>query len=235
MRKSALVLSMALVFAVMAHAAGPKSMTRTIKAGDLQSLDISSGIGDVTIKGRDGLDEVTIEVVLTPRRGGFFSSKRQAERDVEAASLETAVKRDQLKLRVVTPKDDDEDRRFEERWILEVPSRLALEIEHGVGDIDIRGVSAGIELDSGVGDVEIEVPEGNVAVDLGVGTAVVRAPAAVYGSAEAAGGVGSASLQVRGEKIESGGFVSKSASWSGDGRFRIEVAVGVGDAVIKLN
>ena len=233
MKKLILVLPIVLVAALIVEAAGPKTLTRTIQAGDIEALDLNSGIGDVTIKARDGLDEVTIEVVLTPRRGGIFSSKRQAERDVDAASLEAAVKRDRLKLRISPT--DDEDRRFEERWIVEMPSRLALKLEHGVGDVVIQGIAAGVELDSGVGDVDVKVPEGNITIDLGVGTALVRAPAADYASAEAAGGVGGARLTVLGEEIEGGGFVSHAASWSGDGSYHIEVSVGVGDAVIELD
>ena len=233
MKKLVLILPIILVCAMTVGAAGPKTMTRAVPAGDIETLDLDSGVGDVTITAREGLDEVAIEVVLTPRRGGFFSSKRRAEEDVEAASLESAVKRDSLKLRISPV--DDEDRRFEERWTIEMPARLRVKLEHGVGDIVIQGATGGIELDSGVGDVQIEVPEGDIVVDLGVGTAVVRAPAAIYGSAEAAGGVGNARITVDGEEIEGGGFVSHSASWSGDGSYRIEVSVGVGDAVIKLD
>jgi hypothetical protein len=232
MKKLILVLPIILVCALAVDAAGPKTMTRTVQAGDIDTLDLRSGIGDITITARDGLDEIAIEVVLTPRRGGFFSSKRRAERDVEAATLEAAVRHESLELQVGSTEDGD--RRFEERWIIEMPSRLKVTLEHGVGDIVIQGVAAGIKLDSGVGDVNIETAEGDITVDLGVGTGVVRAPAAAYGSAEAAGGVGSAHITVRGEKIEGGGFVGRSASWSGDGSYRIEVSVGVGDAVIEL-
>jgi len=232
MKKLIFVLPIILVCALMVEAAGPKTLTRTIQASDIDTLDLSSGIGDVTITAREGLDEVAIEVVLTPRRGGIFSSKRQAERDVEAASLEAAVKRESLKLRISPT--DDEDRRFEEKWIIDMPSRLAIKLEHGVGDVVIRAATAGIELDSGVGDVDVEAAEGDITIDLGVGTAVVRAPAAVYAAAEAAGGVGSARITVRGEKIEGGGFVSHAASWSGDGRYHLDVSVGVGDAIIEL-
>jgi hypothetical protein len=233
MKKLALVLPIILVCALTVEAVGPKTMTRTVSASDIEVLDLKSGVGDVTITAREGLDEVAIEVVLTPRRGGIFSSKRRAEQDVEAAQLEAAVRRESLKLRISPV--DDEDRRFEERWIIEMPSRLKLGLEHGVGDVVIEGVTGGIELDSGVGDVDVEAPEGDITVDLGVGTGVVRAPASAYGGAEAAGGVGSARITVRGEVIEGGGFVSHSASWSGDGSYRIEVSVGVGDAVIKLD
>ena len=232
MKKIIFVLPVILACALMVEAAGPKTLTRTIQAGAIETLDLSSGIGDVTITAREAIDEVAIEVVLTPRRGGIFSSKRQAERDVEAASLEAAVKHESLKLRI-SPADDD-DRRFEEKWIIEIPSRLAIKLEHGVGDVVIRAARAGIELDSGVGDIDVEAAEGDITIDLGVGNAVVRAPAAFYASAEAAGGVGSARVTVRGEEIEGGGFVSHAASWSGDGSYRLDVSVGVGDAIIVL-
>jgi hypothetical protein len=232
MKKLIFVLPIILLCALMVGAAGPKTMTRTIQAGDIDTLDLSSGIGDVTITALEGLNEVAIEVVLTPRRGGVFSSKRQAERDVEAASLKATAERESLRLRI-SPADED-DRRFEERWIIEMPSRLAIKLEHAVGDIVIKGATSGIELDSGVGDVDVDATEGNITIDLGVGTATVRAPAAVYATAEAAGGVGSARVTVRGEVIEGKGFVGHEASWSGDGSYRLDVSVGVGDAIIEL-
>jgi len=233
MKKLIFVIPIILICALTVEAAGPKTLTRTVQAGDIDTLDLSSGIGDVTITAREGIDEVAIEVVLTPRRGGIFSSKRQAERAVETASLAAAVKREILKLSISPA--DDEDRRFEEKWIIEMPSRLAIKLEHGVGDVVIRAATSGIELDSGVGDVDVEAAEGDISIDLGVGTAVVRAPAAVYAAAEAAGGVGSARVTVRGEEIEGGGFVSHAASWSGDGSYRLDVSVGVGDAIIELD
>jgi hypothetical protein len=233
MKKQILALSIILAVAVTAGAAGPKTMTRTLQAVDIDTLDLNSGIGDVTITGRDNLEEIAIEVVLTPRRGGIFSSKRKAERDVEAATLAASVERDKLKLKITA--DDDEDRRFEEEWIIEMPSQLRVKLEHGVGDVVIQGVVGGIEMDSGVGDVEVETAEGDITIDLGVGTSKVRAPASAYGEVEAAGGVGNARITVRGEEIEGGGFVSHSASWSGDGSYSIEVSVGVGDAIIKLD
>jgi hypothetical protein len=152
---------------------------------------------------------------------------------VEAASLSAEVRRDRLEV-TIEPKADD-DRRFEENWTVTIPASIAVKMNHGVGDIDIRGVEKGIEIDSGVGDVRVEAGGGDVSIDLGVGTAVVRAPAAVYASAEGAGGVGEANLTVRGEKISSGGFIGHSATWEGDGSFHIEVSVGVGDAVITLD
>jgi hypothetical protein len=39
---------------------------------------------------------------------------------------------------------------------------------------------------------------------------------------------------VRGQRIESSGFVGHSAEWTGDGAHTIEISVGVGDARVTL-
>jgi len=233
MRKISLVATAILACAVLSEAATPRTLTRNIPIGPIEALDLESGIGDVKIIAREGLDEVAVEVTLTPRRGGFFSSMRQAEKEVQAASLRAKVNGKKLMLGIDPPADDE--RRFEERWTIELPADIELKLNHGVGDISIQGVRAGLEIDSGVGDIEAEVAEGDITIDLGVGTAVVIAPADAYASAEGAGGVGDARLTVRGEKISGGGFISHAASWSGNGTHHIEVSVGVGDAVITLD
>jgi hypothetical protein len=216
-----------------AEATDTRTLTRSVTVGPISRLALDSGIGDVEIQAVPGAEEITVEVVLTPRRGGIFSSKRRAEQEVEAASLSAEIKRDCLELSI-KPKADD-DRRFEENWTITIPASIALKLDHGVGDINIRGADSGIELNSGVGDVRVEAGGGDVSIDLGVGTAVVRAPASLYASAEGAGGVGEANLTVRGEKISGGGFIGHSATWQGDGTFHIEVSVGVGDAVVTLD
>lgn len=233
--KRRVVFSVLLVaaIAVTAGAADTRTLTRSLDAGSTTRLVLESGIGDVGINASPEASEINIEVVLTPRRGGFFSSKRKAEQDVEAATLSAEVKRDRLHLKIMPEADDD--RRFEENWSITLPANVALKLSHGVGDIDIRGPEAGVEIESGVGEVRVEVGGGEVSIELGVGTAFVRAPAADYASAEGAGGVGDARITARGEKISGGGFVSHSATWEGDGTFHIEVSVGVGDAVITLD
>ena len=232
MKKLSLLAIALLACAPSVDAAGPRILTHSEPAAATEVLDLDSGIGDVKITAREGIDDIAIEVQLTPRRGGFFSSKRQAEQAVEAASLRAISKGHRLMLRIDPPAD--EDRRFEEQWTIEIPAHIRLTLDHGVGDVVIRGIAAGLEIDSGVGDVDVQALEGDVTIDLGVGTAVVHAPASAYASAEGAGGVGNARLTVLGKRIESGGFVGHSASWTGDGSHQIEVSVGVGDAVITL-
>jgi hypothetical protein len=232
-RRVVLIFLVVVAMVVTADAGDTRTLTRSVDAGSVTRLVLDSGIGDVEIIAAPDATEIAIEVVLTPRRGGFFSSKRRAEQEVEAAVLSAEIKRDRLQLKI-TPEADD-DRRFEENWSITLPASVALKLSHGVGDIDIRGAEAGVDIESGVGEVRVEVGGGEVSIELGVGTAVVRGPAAAYASAEGAGGVGDARITARGEKISGAGFVSHSATWEGDGNFHIEVSVGVGDAVITLD
>jgi len=146
MRKISLVAIAILACSVLSEAASPRTLTRNVPIGPIEALELESGIGDVKVIARDGLDEVAIEVTLTPRRGGFFSSMRQAEREVQAASLRAKVTGKKLMLGIDPPADDE--RRFEERWTIEVPAHIELKLNHGVGDISIQGVRAGLEIDS---------------------------------------------------------------------------------------
>jgi hypothetical protein len=82
--------------------------------------------------------------------------------------------------------------------------------------------------------VEVEAPAGDITIDLGVGDVDISGPAAAFESAEVSGGVGGAEITVRGDEIADTGFVGHRASWTGDGEFKIEVEVGVGDARITL-
>lgn len=234
MKKQIILLALVMSAASGIAAAGEsRTLTHTTAAGSISRLVLHSGIGDIDIDAALGATEITIEVVLTPRRGGFFSSKRKAEQEVQNAGLSADVANDRLKL-AITPEADD-DRRFEEDWHITLPSTVALKLNHGVGDISIRGAEAGIGIDSGVGEVGVKNAGGDISIELGVGTAVVHAQAAAYASAEAEAGVGDARLTVRGQKIASGGFVGHAANWEGDGTLHIEVSVGVGDAVIQLD
>lgn len=211
--------------------ASTRTLTELLDGSSFTSLALDSDIGDVEISA-SAAGEISIEVVLTPRRGGLFSSKRQAEREVEAASLAIEPRGATLHVSIDPPADDE--RRFEEDWTITMPASVALTLDHGVGDISIVGLESAIEADAGVGDAEIEVSAGDVFLDLGVGTAVVRAPAVGIKTVRGASGVGEVELSVLGKRIESGGFISDASTWEGDGHSRIEISVGVGDVVIEL-
>jgi len=216
--------------AVPTQAATTRTLADEVPAAGIERLQLESGVGDVEIVASDR-DTVALEVVLKPRRGGIFSSMTRAEREVDEARLEVTTDRGTLSLSIAS---SSSERRFEERWSVQVPARLALDLTVGVGDVQVRGAAGGVTLESGVGDVLLGVAGGDVALEVGVGDVAVTAPADGYGRVDCSGGVGEGRVTVRGTTVEGGGFVGHSTTWKGDGPARLKLEVGVGDARVTL-
>ena len=231
MKRIWIVLAIALAIAAPLSAAAPRILDGRVPAVDLETVRIDAGVGDIEITAVDGADEVSVTVELKARRGGFFSSLKKAQAEVDEAELRLDVSRGVLRLKISTESDD---RHFEERWTVELPARLGCNLDLGVGDIDVRGTSGDLTADLGVGDLTAVTVSGDLNIDIGVGGASVEAAAADYGAVDGSGGVGDAQLTVRGERISSSGFVGKSAEWTGSGERIIDISVGVGDAKVTL-
>lgn len=231
MNKNWIALAVSLVIAAPVAAGAPRILDSTVTAADVESVRLDAGVGDVEIIANEGAPEIAIEVQLKPRRGGFFSSLKQAQREVDEAELRIDVSKGILRLEIETSSDD---RHFEETWTIEMPAKLAVSLELGVGDVDVRGLAGRLTTEIGVGDLTAERVSGDIDIEIGVGDATVRAAAADYGSVDGSGGVGDARLKVHGDKISSSGFVGKSAEWTGNGAHVMEISVGVGDAEVTL-
>ena len=233
MRRALILTCSVLAVAAVTTASERRVLKDAIPVADVQTLRIDTGVGDVSITATDG-DVLTVEIELTARRGGFFSSLAKAERVVESARLEVLRRDGVIDLRVDAEGDED-DRRFEERWTIQAPTRMSVVLDMGVGDVEIVGMAGDIEVDAGVGDVEIEAAGGDVSLDLGVGDARVVANVRAYGLVECSGGIGDSRIDVGDRRSSSDGFMGHSTSWRGDGPGSIEIDAGVGDVVVILN
>ncbi len=99
-----------------------------------------------------------------------------------------------------------------------VPRKLPIEIDMGVGELDMNGLEGDLDVELGVGDADIRTTRataGHVMVDTGIGDAEIR------------GSNGEA---------QHGGFVGSHASWrSNSGKSNVRLHVGVGDATVRLD
>ena len=231
MRKCWIVLAVALILATPAAAGAPRILEGSVPVNGLETVQLDAGVGDIEITAVEGSNKVSVEVQLKPRRGGFFSSMKKAQREVDEAELRIDVSKGVLRLEIETESDD---RHFEEKWTIELPARLDFNLDLGVGDVNIHELSGKLTVDIGVGDILAERVSGDINIDIGVGDAQVEATAADYGSVAGSGGVGDAQLTVRGEKISSSGFIGNSAEWTGAGAHVIDISVGIGDARVTL-
>ncbi len=231
MRIGSLLVCIAIIVSSAPGFAGERTIEASFPADQVDVLNISNGVGDFDLEAGD-TNDIRVQITLTPRRGGIFSSMKQAEEDVKNATLVSDVGQQTLRLELDAGSSEP---RFEAQWRVTAPSRLALSLEQGVGDVDVTGSAGGVEMEVGVGTVSVVVLGGNVSVSVGVGDGTVRGPAGAFLSADAAGGVGGAVIEADGDVITGEGFVSHSSSWQGGGPHTIELEVGVGDAKIILD
>ena len=224
------VVVLAAAVAASAGAEMPRELRLVQPALGLERVSVDVAVGDVTVTVSPDT-AVHATVLLTPRRGGIFSSRSEGERQVREAELDADLDGGTLELSVQT---SGKDHRFEARWQLQLPKRLALEVNVGVGDVTIVGLEGGCELDTGVGDLSLAVEGGDIDAEVGVGDVSVTAPGGAYGEVDGSTGVGDARLKVGKRRIRGEGMVSKELKWSGEGPGTIEIETGVGDIKITL-
>jgi hypothetical protein len=100
---------------------------------------------------------------------------------------------------------------------LSVPRALAIDIEMGVGELDVSGL------------------EGDIDVDLGVGDADIRASRSQASHVSVETGIGDAEIRGGGSGTRSRGFIGSHAVWAdGNGQSSVRLHVGVGDATVRL-
>lgn len=228
----AILLGVCVGLAAGAWAGENRTLEHRTPAAGIERLALDVGVGDVTISAGPG-DEIVVRVTLKPRRGGipFFSSSREGRRQVEDASFETY--RDGTTLELSVPAPDKEHRKFEERWEITAPARLAVDLDAGVGDVKIMGLSGGITIDAGVGDIEVESAGGNIEIDGGVGEIDVTAPATAVGRVDISAGVGQCEIHT-GERTIKGKSLGCDATWNGQGSATLTIKAGVGEVTVKL-
>lgn len=208
-----LTVSCAVVMGLAATAPAQGVVVRTLQqdvfAGEVHSLEIDLGIGNITIEGTDGRD-VEVEVDLTCGRENEAKCRQRAER----IRLVPRRNKGLLKVRLKgTPRGRAGGISAEMR--LKIPRRLAIELDLQAGNVTLSQMQSHLEVDVTAGDVDIT---GNQADLSEVKLAV---------------GVGKADLWLEEGRIEGTGF-PRSLSWHGDGTAEWEVDIGTGDVSVRL-
>lgn len=213
-----LIRAMALAFVVCtlmasSAAADGETYSRTLQqevfAGEVHSLELDLGIGDITIEGTNGRNvEVTVE--LTCGREDDAKCRRRADR----LSIKPRRKKGLLLIRLKGASRGKAGG-ISANMHVKVPRRLALEVDVLDGDVTISKMRSHIEVDVGAGDVDLNGRKQDVAQFKG------------------AVGVGKVDLWLDEGRIEGSGF-PRSVSWHGDGAAEWEVDIGTGDVSARL-
>ncbi len=189
-----------------------RTIERDVPIEDGQRLRLDIPVAEVEIEGGSG-DEVSVTLVIECSR---FS--KRCESKAEDLRLESRSSGRSVTLSVEGyPKSTTGGPSIEAS--IRVPRDRAIEIDLGVGELEVHGMQNDLAIDVGVGDVEVEIAESSVrSVDLEVG-------------------VGDAEIDVDGGGVSESGFLflGNEVRWNkGRGQAEVEVDVGVGAVEVVL-
>ena len=208
--------ALSLVFlAIAAPASAGQTLQAQTKAWTVSPdtrLKFDFPVGELRVEASDD-SRVRLELLVKCRS----ASDERCERFVDNLRLEVDQTTRELSVKVKGyPKFNTHNINLQ--GVLQVPRGLAVELDMGVGDLEVEGLA------------------GNLEVDLGVGEADLNLVASSYRSASVEVGVGDATLRAQGKRRSSSGFVGRSVSWNeGGGSSRAKLHVGVGDATVRMD
>ena len=198
MKKTALVLvASTLAFGAYASSKTKISESLTLKPG--QDVSISFPVGELELITTNG-SQIELEISLKAKDEGWFSSNV----DVDDVELQMESSDKLLKL-------DIDNEKLEQHWAVKIPQSANLDIQLGVGKVDIKDLTHSLNLDLGVGDVDVDLESENyreIELDAGVGDTKIR-------------GLNGVSNERH--------MVSSQSDYQGKGEYAIDIKVGVGD------
>ena len=155
--------------------------------------------------------EIRIEVLVTPSESNWFSLWGSA--DVEDIELDVVESSSEIELKV-TEQDD-----VKQEWVVYLPRQAALNLNVGIGQIEVSNMENNIDIDLGVGHAEINHE-------------------ILYRSVSLESGVGEVEVNLQGQSVEvSRNFVMQSyhnEEQTGFGQLNVNVGVGQIDVHHKL-
>lgn len=199
-----LALSTALFGTAASAGEASRSFEKDFAAEDIKTVRLDGGVGEIRVTA-SGDGRIHVKVKVETGDKSWFSD----DADLDEVELKADEDGDELNLSV-----DGED--IGEDWELAVPAGIALDLDHGVGEIRVEGVSGDIDVDLGVGELDIEIEEkrvARIALDVGVGDA-----------------------DIRGGKSHSRSSmpIAQELRYEGEGEQDVRADLGVGDATLSL-
>ena len=124
---------------------------------------IDGGVGAIDVRASD---DQKIHVFLKVEPDD--DSNSLDEEDMAAMELEVDRTSRRVKLELDLPSGVDVDD-VQEHWEVRIPSGVETELELGVGQVDVAGITGGLLISVGVGELNVDIPSGPVEVSVGVG------------------------------------------------------------------
>lgn len=207
---AALLLAAAAVPAVADDDRTVRTLGKKFAAGSLSGLVLDVPVGEVTL---EVWAEDAVDVVARLR---CDRDSRRCEQAAQKVRLIAGSRDGKLRLRFEDwPKA--RSRNLHALVEVRVPRALAVDVDLGVGELNVDGLEGDLRADLGVGEVNVAMPE------------------AAVQSVTLDTGIGEASLHTRQRTYERAGLIARRIRWrEGSGKSVVEVDCGVGEIDVTL-
>lgn len=184
-----------------AMAKDSRELNHNFAVSGASQLEIDFPVGSLEVENYDG-SEVVVTVRIEPKNDkGWFGS------EVDLSDIELSHSQSAGSLNLKLDNDD-----IQQSWYVKMPKSMAIDVELGVGDIEINDASNSVDIELGVGAVRIDSALDDykrIELDTGVGDTKIRG--------------------LKNDANTSRKVVSSHSSYRGNGQYAIDVEVGVGD------
>lgn len=180
------------------------TLEETISIDANSSIKVEVPVGSLTIETYDG-DDIILEVEIKESDNDWFSSA-----DLDDAEIDIDKSGNSVHLEI-----DMED--VVQKWEMKIPKDAHLDIDLGVGEVEIDGFERDANIDVGVGEVDLNLSGNN------------------YREIELESGVGGVDLNGFSNVDGKRKLVSESVEWRGKGDYELNIDVGVGEVDVDLD
>lgn len=132
-----------------------------LSASELTAMDIDAGAGSLTVKGVEGLSQITVKADIYTSRKNPDNYELTLEKSGSTGFLVAKNPSTSGMWNGSSPKID---------VVIEMPEALALTINDGSGDIDVEHIGGNLSIHDGSGSIEAHVINGSLDIIDGSGS-----------------------------------------------------------------
>lgn len=228
-----------LVLPLLANASEPRVLQTDMSATGITGLAITAGVGEVHITPSSD-NAVHVHVILEQKSNDFLWffhwQSRATEQQIQAAQIsqQREGKRLLLSLSNLGKMDKDD---VKQKWIVQMPAHLALDLKMNVGEVTIEGVSGGVQTTLNVGELNMDVPQGRLDAKVNVGQISVTTATDQPGNISLSSNIGEAALYRGGKYITHAGKhhgLGRNIYLSGGGSDSMQLSVNIGEVDLRI-
>jgi len=233
------ILILLLGLPILAQAADPRMLNADIPATGINTLAITVGVGELHITPSSD-DAVHVQVNLEQKSREFLWffhwQSRATTQEIQTAQITRQRQGQRLILSLTTPgKLSNDD--VKQRWNVQVPVRMDVDLNMKVGEATIDGVAGGVQATLNVGELNMDIPRGALSAKVNVGQISVTTDTSQRGNIALSSNIGEAALYMNGKHIKQAGEHSglgRSVNLNGSGPDSMNLSVNIGEVDLRV-